>query len=89
MIQKTFTDMDNLMQQIVNISKAGAYDIVSKQRDELVIENNLLKSRIKEMIAVLEECEEYFDNRQDADHNGENFVPNTEMKLLAMIIDVK
>ncbi len=26
--------------------------------------------------------EEYFDDRQDTDHNGENFVPNQEMNLL-------
>lgn len=39
--------MDNLLNQIVNISKAGAYDIIVAQRDELLQENALLKSRVK------------------------------------------
>ena len=33
------SDYDFLTESIVNISKAGAYDIVSKQRDELVEQN--------------------------------------------------
>lgn len=41
--------MDNLLEQIVNISKAGAYDIVSKQCVELKAENERLKQRIKEL----------------------------------------
>lgn len=39
--------MDQLMEQIVNISKAGAYDIVSKQRNELLEENKALKEQVK------------------------------------------
>jgi len=38
---------DNLQQQIVNISKASAYDIVSKQVQELQAENEALKERVK------------------------------------------
>lgn len=41
--------MDNLMEQIVNISKASAYDIVSKQCVELKEENERLKKRLKEL----------------------------------------
>ena len=39
--------MDNLHEQIVNISKAGAFDIVSKHNQELQEENKLLKERVK------------------------------------------
>ena len=39
-----------------------------------------------DIIEVLQACEEYFDNRADADHNGVNFVANEEMRLL---IDVR
>jgi len=41
--------MDNLSEMIVNISKAGAYDVVSKQRDELVIENEKIKKLLHEL----------------------------------------
>lgn len=39
--------MDNIYDQIVNISKAGAFDVVSKQRDELAIENKALKEDLE------------------------------------------
>lgn len=47
--------MDQLMEQIVNISKAGAYDIVSKQRDELLEENKALKERVKYLEGLIKE----------------------------------
>ena len=37
----------NIFQQVTNISKAHAYDIISKQRDELVKENEQLKTAVK------------------------------------------
>jgi hypothetical protein len=37
------------------------------------------------LLEALKECQSYFDNIADADHNGENFVPNKEMQLLTMI----
>lgn len=40
---------DNLLNQIVNISKAGAYDIVSKQVQELQAENAKLKQELNVM----------------------------------------
>ena len=49
---------DNLTQQIVNISKAGAYDVVSKQRDELVIENKKLKERVLYLENLIKEYTE-------------------------------
>ena len=40
---------DSLMDSIVNISKAGAYDIVCKQRDELLNENEALTAKVKDL----------------------------------------
>lgn len=37
---------------------------------------------IAEMAEVLEECEDYFDNRSDADCDQDGFIPNKEMILL-------
>jgi hypothetical protein len=34
-----------------------------------------------EILEVLNECWEYFDNKSDADHDGDGFVPNAEMRL--------
>lgn len=34
---------------------------------------------IAEMAEVLEECEDYFDNRSDADCDQDGFIPNKEM----------
>ena len=39
--------MDDLLNQIVNISKAGAFDIVSKHNQELQAENAQLKIKLK------------------------------------------
>ena len=38
-------------------------------------------------LEVLEECEEYFDNRADADYDigAERYISNPEMKLLCMV----
>ena len=38
---------DIIYEQIINISKAGAFDIVSKHNQELQEENKLLKERVK------------------------------------------
>jgi hypothetical protein len=38
-----------------------------------------------ELLEALQECEEYFDNRADADHDETGFVPNEEMKLLTTV----
>jgi hypothetical protein len=34
---------------------------------------------------ALEACEEYFDDRQDADCDDGGFVPNEEMRLLVLV----
>lgn len=39
----------------------------------------------EEIFNTLNNCKEYMENIADADHNGENFVPNKEMLLLVQI----
>lgn len=46
--------MDNLMEQIVNISKASAYDILAQQVKELQAENKSLKEVVKQFIHAVE-----------------------------------
>jgi hypothetical protein len=48
---------NNLRDQIVNISKAGAYDIVSKQVGELKVENKALASCLETVKNILSNWE--------------------------------
>lgn len=48
----------NLFEQVVNITKAHAYDIVSKQRIELTEENARLKERVKFLENLIKEYAE-------------------------------
>lgn len=41
--------------------------------------------KIDALIATLQECEEYFDNRADADCDQDGFIPNNEMRLLTEV----
>jgi hypothetical protein len=42
----------------------------------------------EEIFEVLEEISAYLDNYADASHNGENYVPNKEMRLTLKLDDV-
>ena len=44
-----------------------------------------LKSLSADVTEALEECEEYFDNRADADCDQDGFIPNKEMLLLSKV----
>lgn len=50
--------MDNLFEQMTNISKAHAYDIVSKRAQELDIENKQLKEIKYVLVEALQACAE-------------------------------
>ena len=39
-------------------------------------------------IEALDEIENYFDERSDADHNGVSFIPNDEMRMLAHVAEI-
>ena len=41
--------------------------------------------RIDALQAVLDDVLEYMDQRADADHDGDRFVPNEEMRLMLAI----
>ena len=47
--------MENLFEQIANISKASAYDIVAQQNVELTAENQKLKERVKYLEDLIRE----------------------------------
>lgn len=47
--------MDNIFEQIVNISKASAYDIVNDELIKVQIENTILKDRVKYLEALISE----------------------------------
>lgn len=51
---------DNLFEQMANISKAHAYDIVSKQAQELKEENDRLKRVNKELLEMVKTLENEF-----------------------------
>jgi len=42
-----------------------------------------------DLIEALEECAEYFANREDADHDGERYIPNKEMRLHQTILEIE
>ncbi|MBN7804862.1 hypothetical protein JZX86_05725 [Agrobacterium rosae] len=44
-----------------------------------------LQKRVAALIAVLVECENYFDGRADADCDQDGFIPNEEMRLLTEV----
>ena len=45
----------DITQQIINITKAGAYDIVAQHRNELLEENANLKERVKYLENLIKE----------------------------------
>lgn len=55
---------DFLHDQLIAISKAGAYDIVSKQRDELIEENKKLKERVKYLENLINEYSDKIINHE-------------------------
>ncbi len=40
---------------------------------------------INELLGTLIDCEDYFDNRADADCDQDGFIPNEEMRLLSSV----
>lgn len=61
-----------------------AQDDLDKARAAQKESRDRLQSLRKQLIElkILSEVAEYFASREDADHNGERYVPNTEMRLL-------
>jgi hypothetical protein len=60
------------------------HDVIAGQNErERILRLKQLAAH--EMYEALKDCEEYFDSRADADHNGERYVGNAEMDFLVMI----
>jgi len=47
--------MKDIFEQIANISKSGAYDIVAKQRNQLLEENKSLRHRVNLLESLIAE----------------------------------
>lgn len=47
--------------------------------------NAVLISSAPDLIDALRECEDYFDDRADADCDQDGYIPNEEMKLLQVV----
>jgi hypothetical protein len=47
--------------------------------------NTRLVAASPDLLEALEACEEYFDNRADADCDQDGYIPNEEMKLLTLV----
>ena len=45
--------------------------------------------RLRLFDELLDDVDEYFDNRADADHDGEGYVGNEEMRLLSRLRDLR
>ena len=63
----TFTNEDSLFQQITNITKASAYDIVSKQVQELTAENTELKIKLAGAEKRIEALKEFINDVRPKD----------------------
>jgi hypothetical protein len=68
------------MSQLEDAQRHAEYQI-AKLEDEL----DMARQMIERMHEVLDECEDYFEQRSDADHTGVTYIANQEMKLLMMI----
>lgn len=47
--------------------------------------NAALLAAAPDLLEALHECEDYFDNRADADCDQDGYIPNEEMKLLQVV----
>lgn len=52
---------------------------------ELLAEVRKLRAENEKLRAELAECEDYFDNRADADCDQDGYIPNEEMKRLTSV----
>lgn len=53
-----------------------------KELYDVLFPADTTRALIETLTAALAECEDYFDNRADADCDQDGFIPNEEMKLL-------
>ena len=75
---------EDKVQELEKENKSLRVDILEAEKaiDEF---EKQVEQEHKEVKEVLAEIREYFDNRADADHDGEGYVPNEAMKILSTI----
>jgi len=66
---------------------ASPYDYASPL-DEARAEIRTLQDENDKLINALQECLDWFEDRQDADCDETGFIPNEEMKMAAMLKEI-
>ncbi len=67
------------------------YSVMSAQTHEFHVKEYArgvatdLQAENDRLLAALLECDEYFDNRADADCDQDGYIPNAEMKMLTIV----
>lgn len=61
-------------------------DIGPSDKEEIDANGRLIAAA-PDLLEALEQCEEYFDNRADADCDQDGYIPNKEMQLLQVVRD--
>src|SRR5688572_677680 len=73
----------------IKTSEGGMNVRMISQKDTFYREFEWLDETPEEWISVVKdvlfELQEYLNDKADADHDGENYIPNTEMKLLSSV----
>ena len=60
---------------------------VRRELHDVLFQADKHRALIERLTAALTECEDYFDNRADADCDQDGFIPNEEMKRLQGVRD--
>lgn len=71
-----------------NRMKSDPYADIRKQRtraEKAEATIAAIKAENERLRDALDECEDYFDNTADADHDQDGFIPNKEMQLLSTV----
>lgn len=63
----------------------GDYDIIARCFSDNWRNDARLIAAAPDLLEALFECEEYFDNKADADCDQDGFIPNKEMRLLDVV----
>ena len=70
------------------MSNPWALDELHIQVEELTDELTDAHKRIDALQAMLDEVRDWLDQRADADHDGDRFVANPEMRLMMAVEEV-
>ncbi|CAH1649927.1 hypothetical protein BOSEA31B_10427 [Hyphomicrobiales bacterium] len=77
---------DEMVEKLRRINRT--YDLARGIHFEIARAADLIEAQAREgagAVEALAECEDYFDNRADADCDQDGFIPNKEMLLLSVV----